>query len=78
MANKIEEPEFQRRLRIELFELTNKMKSLNSFFHGEIPEDFDQTIILMLQMQYQSMSSYRECLRGRMEYMGMFPKEEEE
>ena len=78
MDKEIKEPEFMKRLIVELTELTDKMDALNGFFHGNIPKDFDPTIILMLQMQYKSMSSYRECLRGRMEYMGMFGSEEEE
>ena len=66
--------DFEVRLFKELQELDFKMDGLNKFLHGEDLKSIDGVVVLMLQAQYHAMASYRECLRGRMEYIGLFKK----
>ena len=70
----IKEPEFKKRMREELEELTIKMSKINEFLHADSIVDVDEVAVLMLQTQYHCMAAYRESLRGRMEYIGMFNK----
>ena len=69
------EPEFMKRLRVEIDELDVKIERLNYFLQNS-NDDMDKTSILMMQIQYQAMCTYRESVRARMEYMGMFEDEQ--
>lgn len=73
MSREIKEPEFMVRMRTELEELYIKMGELNSYLHDESRISMVKyELVLLMQIQYQAMLTYRKALRSRMELMGMF------
>ena len=60
-------------MRTELEELGIKMDTLNHYLHNDPSiHKVKHELVLLMQIQYQAMLTYRESLRSRMELMGMF------